>query len=42
MEIYNNALVYITRLIIDDLMGLLYNMEFNNVDPELYRRPFDS
>lgn len=33
----NNGLVYITRLIIDDLNGLLHNMKFNDVNPELYR-----
>lgn len=37
MGISNNGLVYITRLIIDDLNRLLYNMKFNNVNPESYR-----
>lgn len=39
MGLNNNGLVYITRLIIDDLNGLLYNMKFNDVNPELYRDP---
>ena len=42
MGINNNGLVYITRLIIDDLNGLIYDMEFNKVNPESYRRPLDN
>jgi hypothetical protein len=34
----NNGLVYIMRLIIDDLNGLLYDMKWNDVDSESYRR----
>lgn len=41
MGINNNGLVYITRLIIDDLNGLLYDMKFNDVNPESYRRPLE-
>lgn len=37
MGINNNGLVYIMRLIIDDLNELLYDMEWNDVDPESYR-----
>lgn len=42
MGISSNGLIYITRLIIDDLNELLYDMKFNNVNPESYRRPLDS
>lgn len=38
----NNGLVYIIILIIDDLDRLLYDMKFNDVNPESYRRPFDN
>jgi hypothetical protein len=34
----NNGLVYIMRLIIDDLNGLLYDMKWTDVDSESYRR----
>ena len=34
----NNGLIYIVRLIIDDLTGLLYDIKFNDIDPEMYRR----
>lgn len=34
----NNGLIYIARLIIDDLTGLLYDIKFNDIDPETYRR----
>lgn len=37
MGINNNGLVYISKLIVDDLTKLLYDMRFNNVDPELFR-----
>lgn len=42
MGLNNNGLVYVIRLIIDDLNGLLYDMKFNDVNPESYRRPLDS
>ena len=37
MGINNNGLAYITGLIIEDLNGLLYDMELNDVNPESYR-----
>lgn len=33
----NNGLVFLVHLILEDLSKLLYDMKFNNIDPELYR-----
>ena len=41
MGFCNNGLLYITRLIIDDLMLLLSDMDNNDIKPELFRRALD-